>query len=70
MTKQLDSYQDIINLPHFHHPAYPYLSPEKRAAQFMPFKALTVYEDILKQQIKNYEKQTIESAADSDYIEK
>ena len=69
MTKRLDSYQDIINLSHFHHPTYPYLSPEKRAAQFMPFKALTVYEDILKQQIKNYEKQTIESAADSDYIE-
>lgn len=69
MTKQLDSYQDIINLPHFHHPTYPYLSPEKRAAQFMPFKALTVYEDILKQQIENYKKQTIESAADSDYIE-
>ena len=69
MTKQLDSYQDIINLPHFHHPAYSYLSPEKRAAQFMPFKALTVYEDILKQQIENYEKQTIEPTADSDYIE-
>lgn len=69
MTKQLDSYQDIINLPHFHHPAYSYLSPEKRAAQFMPFKALTVYEDILKQQIKKYEKQTIEPTADSDYIE-
>ena len=69
MTKQLDSYQDIINLPHFHHPAYSYLSPEKRAAQFMPFKALTVYEDILKQQIKNYEKQTIEPTAESDYTE-
>lgn len=69
MAKQLDSYQDIINLPHFHHPAYSYLSPEKRAAQFMPFKALTVYEDILKQQIKNYEKQTIEPTAESDYTE-
>lgn len=33
-------YADIIDLPHFHDPARPFMSMHDRAAQFAPYKAL------------------------------
>ncbi len=38
-------YEDIINLPHHQSKKHPKMSMHDRAAQFMPFAALTGYED-------------------------
>ncbi len=35
-------YDDIIDLPHYHDPSRPYMSHSDRAAEFAPFKSLTV----------------------------
>ena len=39
------NYEDIIHLPHYEPRNHPRMSPEKRAAQFAPFSALTGYGD-------------------------
>lgn len=46
---QTDRYDDIINLPHHRSCTRPHMSMHNRAAQFMPFAALTGYDDIIKQ---------------------
>lgn len=40
-------YDDIINLPHFHAEGKPLMSNHDRAAQFMPFKSLKGYDDLV-----------------------
>ena len=40
-------YDDIINLPHFHAKNKPYMSLSERAAQFMPFKSLNGYHELI-----------------------
>lgn len=40
-------YSDIINMPHYESPDHPRMSKEARAAQFMPFAALTGYEEAI-----------------------
>ena len=57
-------FQDILHLPHFHAPDKPYLSPEKRAAQFMPFKSLDVYEDTIEKKFQILEDQSIDPIID------
>lgn len=47
--QQTDRYDDIINLPHHRSRTRPHMSMHNRAAQFMPFAALTGYDDIIKQ---------------------
>ena len=47
--QQTDRYDDIINLPHHRSCTRPHMSMHNRAAQFMPFAALTGYDDIIKQ---------------------
>ncbi|WP_288603579.1 hypothetical protein [uncultured Treponema sp.] len=42
------NYDDIINLPHHVSSVHPPLSDSQRAAQFLPFAALTGYEDALR----------------------
>ena len=37
------AYDDIINLPHHQSRKHPHMSRHQRAAQFMPFAALTGY---------------------------
>ena len=41
----MGAYDDIINLPHPTSPRHPRMPMIDRAAQFMPFRALTGYED-------------------------
>ena len=41
----MGKYDDIINLPHHVSSAHPHMPMRDRAAQFMPFRALTGYED-------------------------
>ena len=57
-------FQDILHLPHFHAPNKPYLSPEKRAAQFMPFKSLDVYEDTIEKKFQILEDQSLDLIID------
>ena len=57
-------FQDILHLPHFHAPNKPFLSQEKRAAQFMPFKSLDVYEDTIEKKFQILEDQSIDPIID------
>ena len=41
------NYDDIINLPHFHAEGKPYMSNRDRSAQFMPFKSLKGFDDMV-----------------------
>jgi hypothetical protein len=43
----MDSYEDIINLPHSISKKHPQMSMIQRAAQFAPFAALTGYDDAI-----------------------
>lgn len=45
----LDSYEDIINLPHHVSTKHPQMTKIARAAQFAPFSALTGYSDALRE---------------------
>ena len=45
----MNTYDDIINLPHHISVKHPRLSKEQRAAQFAPFAALTGYGDAIKE---------------------
>ena len=45
----MGQYDDIINLPHHVSSAHPRMSMLDRAAQFMPFRALTGYEDAVQE---------------------
>lgn len=45
--KNLDKYEDIIDLPHFEPRKHPRMSEYSRAAQFAPFAALVGYDDAI-----------------------
>ena len=44
-----DKYEDIIHLPHHVSKKYPQMPVSDRAAQFIPFMALTGYEDAVEE---------------------
>ena len=43
------AYDDIINLPHHQSRKHPHMSRHQRAAQFMPFAALTGYDAAIRE---------------------
>lgn len=43
----MDTYDDIINLPHHRSTSRPHMSSHDRAAQFSPFAALTGYDSAI-----------------------
>ena len=45
----MGKYDDIINLPHHVSATRPHMPMLDRAAQFMPFRALTGYEDAVQE---------------------
>ena len=45
-------YDDIINLPHRESRRHAHMALSGRAAQFMPFAALTGYEDVLNRTVR------------------
>ena len=45
-------YDDIINLPHHQSRRHAHMALSGRAAQFMPFAALTGYEDVLNRTVR------------------
>lgn len=42
-------YDDIIDMPHHQSRRHPHMSRHKRAAQFMPFAALSGYDQVIAQ---------------------
>ena len=46
----MSTYDDIIDLPHFHNSSRPYMSMHDRAAQFAPYKSLTGYDAMISAQ--------------------
>ena len=50
-------YEDMVNLPHHQSAKRPHMAVEERAAQFLPFAALTGYEDILTEAARLTEEQ-------------
>ena len=46
---ETQQYDDIINLPHHVSTVHPHMSLHDRAAQFLPFAALTGYEDAIRE---------------------
>jgi len=48
----MGKYDDIINLPHHVSSAHPHMPMRDRAAQFMPFRAISEIYDIARYQEK------------------
>ncbi|WP_055426975.1 hypothetical protein [Bifidobacterium aesculapii] len=48
-------YDDIIDLPHHVSRRHPPMSRHKRAAQFMPFAALTGYDQVIEETARHVE---------------
>lgn len=44
-----DTYEDIIDHPHYQSKTRPHMSNRNRAAQFAPFAALTGYDEAIKE---------------------
>lgn len=59
-------YDDIIDLPHHVSRRHPRMSRHNRAAQFMPFAALTGYEQVIAQTAKNAETAIARAEAQGD----
>ena len=45
-------YGDIIDLPHWDSPVHPRMSPQDRAAQFVPYSAVVGYGDMVKEEAR------------------
>ncbi|MBT1163762.1 hypothetical protein [Bifidobacterium felsineum] len=67
--KETHEYDDIINMPHHVSRRHPQMPRSKRAAQFMPFAALTGYEQVLEQTAKSAKTAiaVAEAQGDSDF---
>lgn len=67
--QETHDYDDIINMPHHISRKHPQMARQKRAAQFMPFAALTGYEQVLAQTAEAAESAIVaaESRGDTDF---
>lgn len=57
--KNIDEYDDIINLPHYVSKKYKQMDISARAAQFAPFAALTGHEEAVRETERLTEKEKI-----------
>ncbi len=48
-VQKADGYEDIIHLPHHVSERHPHMSLAERAAQFLPFAALSGYDDVIRE---------------------
>ena len=60
------AYDNIITLPHHQSRKHPHMSRHQRAAQFMPFAALTGYNQVIEQTAKNAETAIAQAEAQGD----
>ena len=61
----MSTYDDIIDLPHFHDPSRPYMTMHDRAAQFAPYKSLVGYEEMVSTTAEDILAADISSSSDS-----
>ena len=62
-------YADIIDMPRHSSTKHPHMSLYDRAAQFMPFSALTGYEDMINEEVTHVNETTdVEHITDIDDI--
>ena len=59
-------YDDIIDLPHHQSRHHAHMALSGRAAQFMPFAALTGYNQVIEQTAKNAETAIAQAEAQGD----
>ena len=59
-------YDDIIDLPHRQSRHHAHMPLQTRAAQFMPFAALTGYNQVIEQTAKNAETAIAQAEAQGD----
>ena len=55
MSRDIERYMDIIDLPHHKSDSHPQMPQADRAAQFAPFAALVGFEDILRKVARQHE---------------
>lgn len=55
ITRKIEEYAEIINMPHPEPKFHQRMSMIKRAAQFAPFAALTGYDEVVKQTTREHE---------------
>lgn len=65
-----DPYEEILNLPHYVSERHRPMNREARAAQFMPFSALTGYEAAVKEAARNTEKRTELDEAEKERLDR
>ncbi len=53
-SSQVQSYEDIINFPHWNPKYHKRMSNSERAAQFAPFAALTGFSDAIEEAEKEH----------------
>ena len=59
-TDTLETYGDIIHLPHHQSKTHPHMSNAERAAQFSPFAALTGYGSAIGETARLVEEEVLE----------
>lgn len=57
MAEKTRRYDDIIHLPHHQSKTRPHMPVSDRAAQFMPFAALTGFEEAIKEAARHAEQE-------------
>jgi len=55
ITRKIEEYAEIINMPRPEPKFHQRMAIEKRAAQFAPFSALTGYDEVVKQTAREHE---------------
>lgn len=59
MNDSEKNYGDMLYMPHPTSINHPRMAPEKRAAQFAPFSALTGYEESIEKTARQYEEEIL-----------
>lgn len=67
--KNQHNYDDMLNLPHPDSVNHTRMEPEKRAAQFMPFAALTGYEQSIENTAREIEKSVLDQEKGTELFE-
>lgn len=65
----ISRYEDILYLPHRESTNHLRMAPEKRAAQFTPFSALTGYEQSIESTARIYEKEILDLEKGTEFYE-
>lgn len=67
--KTQNNYNDMLNLPHPDSVNHTRMEADKRAAQFMPFSALTGYEQSIEKTAQEMEKEILDQEKGTELFE-